>query len=478
MRAFKSSCWCCSRFISMRVLFQIFSGAATDISVAITTSASHQSQCESTAKSHFGLVASTRATRPSSRPTHAPKGAISHDNSALRNSRMVAFGMFKNVNGPKFQRSSLLGIACRINPSSNPAVDAAGIASHSCEISAGIMNSISFSFWSGSRSSVKSTRRKVFHRASSAAMDDATPTFSSRVNSRSRTEVAVSIFACASQLTLAFPRLPVKGRAPLRLRKFPSQPQMLGALSLRTLHVSAASALKSFFVLFRNCWPVLRACYTSRFPMSAKSKQGKKPNRKAAGLRMVAHAALPTRFGRFTICGFRGRGPQEEAVALVRGNLNGKAAPLVRVHSQCLTGDVLTSLRCDCRAQLELSMKKIAQAASGILLYLPQEGRGIGLMNKLRAYELQDGGMDTVEANETLGFAADARDYEFSAKILKKLGAKKIRLLSNNPEKVRQLENFGIRVVERVPCQPRISKISRAYLKTKKRKMGHLLEGI
>jgi GTP cyclohydrolase II len=212
--------------------------------------------------------------------------------------------------------------------------------------------------------------------------------------------------------------------------------------------------------------------------MRAKSQQGKKSNRKVTSLQMVAHATLPTRYGRFTIFGFKGRGPQEEAVALVHGKLNGKSAPLVRVHSQCLTGDVLTSLRCDCRAQLELSLKKIGQAASGILLYLPQEGRGIGLMNKLRAYELQDGGMDTVEANETLGFAADARDYEFSGQILKKLGAKKIRLLSNNPEKVRQLESSGIRVVERVPCQPRVSKISRAYLKTKKSKMGHLLEGI
>src|SRR6266576_2270186 len=212
--------------------------------------------------------------------------------------------------------------------------------------------------------------------------------------------------------------------------------------------------------------------------MRAKSRQETKRKRQPTGLRMVARAALPTRSGLFIIYGFQGRGPQEEAVALVRGNLNGKSVPLVRVHSQCLTGDVLTSLRCDCRAQLELSLKKIGQASSGILLYLPQEGRGIGLMNKLRAYELQDGGMDTVEANETLGFAADARDYDFSAQILKKLGATKIRLLSNNPEKVRQLESSGIRVVERVPCQPRISKISRAYLKTKKRKMGHLLKGI
>src|SRR5256714_455548 len=230
-----------------------------------------------------------------------------------------------------------------------------------------------------------------------------------------------------------------------------------------------------------RCGKALRnrgTCYTSRFAMRAKSRQEPKRKREAAGPRLVAHAALPTRYGRFTIYGFEGRGPQEEAVALVRGSLNGKSAPLVRVHSQCLTGDVLTSLRCDCRAQLELSLKKIGQASSGILLYLPQEGRGIGLMNKLRAYELQDGGMDTVEANETLGFAADARDYEFSAQILKKLAATKVRLLSNNPEKVRQLERSGIRVIERVPCQPRVSKMSRAYLKTKKRKMGHLLEGI
>ncbi len=184
---------------------------------------------------------------------------------------------------------------------------------------------------------------------------------------------------------------------------------------------------------------------------------------------MVAQAELPTRYGRFTIHGFRGAGPQDEAVVLVRGKISGpfkskKSVPLVRVHSQCLTGDVLSSQRCDCRAQLELSLKKISHAPSGILLY--------------RAYQLQDQGMDTVEANESLGFAADARDYEFPAKILKKLGASKIRLLSNNPEKVRQLQKAGIDVAERVPCQPRISKISRAYLQTKKKKMGHLLEGL
>jgi GTP cyclohydrolase II len=212
--------------------------------------------------------------------------------------------------------------------------------------------------------------------------------------------------------------------------------------------------------------------------MPTRSQHRSSSKNAPAAVQSVAQAELPTRYGRFTIYGFQGRGSQEEAVALVRGNLAGKTAPLVRVHSQCLTGDVLGSLRCDCRAQLELSLKKISQAPNGILLYLPQEGRGIGLMNKLRAYQLQDGGMDTVEANQTLGFAADARDYDFSAQILKQLGATKIRLLSNNPEKVRQLEQAGICVVERVPCQPRVSKTSRSYLQTKKKKMGHLLDGV
>src|ERR1700683_1859977 len=213
-------------------------------------------------------------------------------------------------------------------------------------------------------------------------------------------------------------------------------------------------------------------------PMSAitQRRTGSKNGRPAA--RSVAHAELPTRYGQFTIYGFEGRGPQEEAVALVRGKLNGKTAPLGGVHSQGLTGDVLASLRCDCRAQLELSLKKIGQASSGILLYLPQEGRGIGLMNKLRAYELQDGGMDTVEANQELGFAADARDYDFSAAALRALGVRRVRLLSNNPDKVQQLEEHGIKVVERVPCQPRGTRSSRAYLIAKRNKLGHLLAGL
>ena len=212
--------------------------------------------------------------------------------------------------------------------------------------------------------------------------------------------------------------------------------------------------------------------------MAAKSQPRNRSKPKSTRLHAIARAELPTRYGRFTIYGFQGRGSQEEAVALVRGNLRGKSAPLVRVHSQCLTGDVLTSLRCDCRAQLELSLRKISRAPSGILLYLPQEGRGIGLMNKLRAYELQDSGMDTVQANEELGFAADSRDYAFSAAALKLLGVRSVRLLSNNPDKVQQLENAGIRVVERVPCRPRTSLVSRTYMETKRTKMGHLLDGL
>jgi GTP cyclohydrolase II len=189
----------------------------------------------------------------------------------------------------------------------------------------------------------------------------------------------------------------------------------------------------------------------------------------------VAEAALPTRHGRFTILGVEGRTPAEVVVVLRHGRANGRGVPLVRIHSQCMTGDVLASERCDCRAQLEMSLRKIAAAPAGLLLYVPQEGRGIGLINKLRAYELQDGGMDTVEANRKLGFAADSRDYRFSAEVLRLLGARKVRLLSNNPDKVRQLEKHGIRVVERVPCRPRGTDTSRAYLETKRAKMGHLL---
>jgi GTP cyclohydrolase II len=216
--------------------------------------------------------------------------------------------------------------------------------------------------------------------------------------------------------------------------------------------------------------------------MTRKQDKKKSSGRKSSArsnVKIVAQAKLPTSFGAFTIFGVKGMGPQDEAVALVRGKIrDGKSAPLVRVHSQCLTGDVFHSLRCDCRAQLELALKKITAASAGLLLYLPQEGRGIGLLNKIRAYELQDGGMDTVQANESLGFAADARDYGFSAEALKALGVRRVRLLSNNPDKVEQLQKAGIKVVERVPCQPRMTKLTRRYLSTKKSKMGHLLMGL
>jgi GTP cyclohydrolase II len=211
--------------------------------------------------------------------------------------------------------------------------------------------------------------------------------------------------------------------------------------------------------------------------MPRKTRQRARVSRRGTndGIRIVARAKLPTRFGPFEILAIEGKNERESAVALVRGRIRGQT-PLVRIHSQCLTGDVLASERCDCRAQLELSLRRIAAAPSGILLYLPQEGRGIGLMNKLRAYELQDRGMDTVEANEELGFAPDSRDYAFSAAALTLLGAKRLRLLSNNPDKVQQLEDAGIRVVERMPCRPRTSRLSRAYLETKRTKMGHLLD--
>jgi 3,4-dihydroxy 2-butanone 4-phosphate synthase/GTP cyclohydrolase II len=204
---------------------------------------------------------------------------------------------------------------------------------------------------------------------------------------------------------------------------------------------------------------------------SMKRKSSAKKNQR---VRVVAEASLPTSFGDFRIFGIEGK-PGEEAVAILRGKIGGKKAPMVRVHSQCLTGDVFTSQRCDCRAQLEFSLRKIAKEPAGVLLYLPQEGRGIGLINKLKAYQLQDAGLDTVEANRQLGFADDARDYEFAAEALKALGVGSLRLLSNNPDKVAQLEQSGIRVVERVPCRPRTSHHSKSYLKTKQEKMGHLL---
>jgi GTP cyclohydrolase II len=200
-------------------------------------------------------------------------------------------------------------------------------------------------------------------------------------------------------------------------------------------------------------------------------------------LRKVAEADFPTRFGQFRIHGFDveqgfAGGAAEEAVVLTRGTIQGDPPPLVRIHSQCLTGDVFHSLRCDCRAQLELALDRIAGEDRGILIYELQEGRGIGLLNKLRAYELQDQGADTVEANERLGFKADLRSYQLPGEILRYFQLSSVRLLSNNPEKVEAVERAGIRVAERIPCQVAPLDSTEIYLRTKRTKMGHLLEEI
>jgi GTP cyclohydrolase II len=196
-------------------------------------------------------------------------------------------------------------------------------------------------------------------------------------------------------------------------------------------------------------------------------------------VRRVAEADFPTEYGHFRIYGFEAEGAggdMEEAVAVVLGDPAARQPVLVRIHSQCLTGDVFHSLRCDCRAQLELSLEMIVQNGRGAVVYEQKEGRGIGLVNKIRAYQLQDHGADTVEANEQLGFDADLRGYRVPAAILKDLGVESVRLLTNNPDKIEALEREGIRVVERVPCQVQRSDDSGRYLLTKKERLGHLLE--
>ena len=194
----------------------------------------------------------------------------------------------------------------------------------------------------------------------------------------------------------------------------------------------------------------------------------------------MAEAELPTRWGGFRIHGFEGTAPGETrvdtAVALVMGDVTSTkgVAPLLRIHSQCLTGDVMGSLRCDCRQQLEKALSMIAADGKGILIYEQQEGRGIGLMAKLQAYALQDQGRDTVEANQDLGYEADLRLFQLPAEILKQLGVKRVRLLSNNPQKLNSLTSAGIEVTERVPCEVEPQSYSKGYLKTKKEKLGHL----
>ena len=197
-------------------------------------------------------------------------------------------------------------------------------------------------------------------------------------------------------------------------------------------------------------------------------------------IRQVASADFPTRWGRFRILGFErdldqgGWGRRESAVVLIMGNVK-SALPLLRIHSQCLTGDTLGSLRCDCGEQLRMAFSMIASEGVGVVIYESQEGRGIGLMAKLQAYELQDDGCDTVEANDRLGFKSDYRDFSLPAEILRKFGVKRVRLLTNNPDKVAALERAGIGVVERVPCEVAPNGHAAKYLRTKKEKLGHFL---
>ena len=185
---------------------------------------------------------------------------------------------------------------------------------------------------------------------------------------------------------------------------------------------------------------------------------------------------LPTRYGEFTAYSYVSRITKEHHLAVVKGNVSDGNPVLVRVHSECLTGDVFGSLRCDCGEQLDIAMHRISEEGRGVLLYMRQEGRGIGLVNKLKAYSLQDGGMDTVEANTALGFPADARDYGIGSEILADLGIRKLRLLTNNPRKITGLEGFGLEITERIPIQGGTNQKNIRYLRAKKEKMGHMLD--
>jgi 3,4-dihydroxy 2-butanone 4-phosphate synthase/GTP cyclohydrolase II len=192
----------------------------------------------------------------------------------------------------------------------------------------------------------------------------------------------------------------------------------------------------------------------------------------------VAETLLPTDFGTFRMYGFESADKSDSALALIMGEPVDEDAALVRIHSQCLTGDVFGSARCDCGGQLHFALRRIGENRSGILLYQLQEGRGIGLMNKLQAYELQDSGHDTVEANYHLGFDADHRNYALCIEILKSFGIRKVRLMSNNPQKFQALEDAGVRVVQRIPIEIAPSDTSENYLRTKKEKLGHMLSKV
>lgn len=200
------------------------------------------------------------------------------------------------------------------------------------------------------------------------------------------------------------------------------------------------------------------------------------PFLKALSVKKVAEANLPTEIGEFRIAGYRSLTSNEEFVCLYKGEFQMGAATLVRIHSQCLTGDVLGSIKCDCGPQLQRAMELIEREGRGAIVYQQQEGRGIGIINKIRAYALQDEGADTIEANEKLGLEVDARQYDQCVEILRDLGLKRVKVLSNNPDKVRAMYEGGLDVVERVPIEFKPSQNTRNYLLTKKMRMGHMLQ--
>lgn len=199
------------------------------------------------------------------------------------------------------------------------------------------------------------------------------------------------------------------------------------------------------------------------------------PKTHSISVEKVAAANLPTQIGKFKIAGYRSKTSSEEFVVLFKGEMEANFPTLVRIHSQCLTGDVFGSIKCDCGQQLEKAMELIEQAGRGAIVYQQQEGRGIGIINKIRAYALQDEGADTIEANEELGFAVDSRNYQQCAEILFDLGLCKVRVMSNNPDKLNALKKAGLQVVERVPIEVETREPAAHYLRTKKERLGHLL---
>lgn len=199
-------------------------------------------------------------------------------------------------------------------------------------------------------------------------------------------------------------------------------------------------------------------------------------SRRSLTVERVATAKLPTKRGDFNIAGYRSLTSDEEYVVLYKGEMDGDVPTLVRIHSQCLTGDVFGSIKCDCGPQLHKAMEMIEKEGRGAIVYQQQEGRGIGIINKIRAYALQDQGADTVQANEELGFAVDARDYQQCAEILFDLGLCKVKVISNNPDKLRALEKAGLKIVERIPIEVKSEQPAAHYMRTKKEKMGHLIK--